>query len=812
MATLPQPDVLVEQVFEAPTPTLIPPSLPVVVIGVNNQIEFRQTAGAYDGTSAAFTYPNLISGAAVDTATVEAHLFTSLGVFKLLPADLTITTSDVTVGANAQVDREVVATRSSGKTAAPTVTAPPHPTDGVTSGLTLTSAGSTFVVDGILPGMTLHIIEGTDAGSFIVDSVTSDTVLVVKATPWTGFTAFTGDTGHTFFIPVDLAVFEDLTIDFFKAGVAPQQDLTILSGGDLSRPAMKVEKILSATQIAINAIIVKGTDTGETTVSTNTFDDSGEDFTANGTKIGDLLVIEEGADISVRTITAIPLATQLTVDGSAFSATATTLDYRIVATLAAASNVQYKIDETNFELTGSVLLSYTALRTDNIGKLVQLQTLTDINGKLGAAVPENPLAFAASMANLNTDTTLFATAVAADTVADFTLASEFLENEDVYALNILTQDPTVAQIFSAHVTQQSDIDSKHERIVFINRALFVQSTKTDEDPADTGALITNNTSPTLDEFDDSTADFVTDGIIQGDEIEFTHTTAGVDVSETTRVFSVTDLDTLVLVDGLTAGFITAWNTAAGLGDAAYTIKSATLDKFEQADNIADFSESFANRRVYNIWPDLVEITFTDETKETTFQTAAEIADPALLGGGDITAVLPGYFLGSMIAGMVPGNDPEQPFTNFNIIGAIGLRNSNRYFSDTQLDTVATGGTYIVVQDAVDGPVSSRHQLSTNVLTIETRELSITKVVDFTAKFLRGALRPYIGKFNITDIYLEQLRTVVDGVLKDLIAQGVLIDGTIVSLEQSVDQPDTVLIEIDLQVPFPANFIRITLLV
>lgn len=812
MTTLPQPDVLVEQVFVEPTPTLIPPSLPVVVIGVNNQIEFRQSAGAYDGTSTAFTYPNLISGAGVDVATVEVHLFTSLGVFKLLDGDLTITTSDVTVGDNARVDREVVASRPSGRTVAPTITAPPHPTDGVTSGTTtFTSAGSTFIVDGILPGMTLRIIDGTDLGTFEVASVTSDTVLEVKLTPWTGFTGFSGDTGHTFFIPVDLAVFEDLTIDFFNAGVAPQQDLTILSGVDSSRPAMKVEKILSATQIAINSDIVESA-AGETTMSTNDFDDATADFFNDGTKVGDILVIEEGADLGVRTITAIPLATQLTVDGSAFGATASTLDYRISATLAAASNVQYKIDEVNFELTGTALVSYTARRTDNVGKLVQLQNLSDISSKLGAAVPENPLAFAASQANLNTDTTLFATAVAADTVADFTLASEFLENEDVYALNILTQDPTVAQIFSAHVTQQSDVDQKHERIVFINRALFIQETKTDEDPADTSALITNNTSPTLDEFDDSTADFVTDGIIQGDEITLTHTTAGVDTSETTRVFSVTDLDTLVLVDGLTASFITAWNTAAGLGNAAYTIKSGALDKFEQADNIADFSESFANRRVYNIWPDLVEITFTDTTKVTTFLTDAEIADPTLLGGGDITSVLPGYFLGSMIAGMVPGNDPEQPFTNFNIIGAIGLRNSNRYFSDTQLDTIATGGTYIVVQDSVDGPVFSRHQLSTNVLTIETRELSITKVVDFTAKFLRAALRPYIGKFNITTIYLEQLRTVVDGVLKELISQAVLIDGGIVTLEQSESAPDTVLLEIDIQVPFPANFIRITLLV
>jgi hypothetical protein len=378
----------------------------------------------------------------------------------------------------------------------------------------------------------------------------------------------------------------------------------------------------------------------------------------------------------------------------------------------------------------------------------------------------------------------------------------------------LSQDPAVHQVYAAHVTQQSDIDSKHERIAFVNRELFVQETRTEEDPADTGALITDETSPTLDTFADSTADFVTDGIIQGDEIEFSYDdgAGGAVTTESTRVFSRDSATDLTLVDGLTAPFIIAWNTAAGLGDASYNIKSAALDKFEQADFIADYSSSFANRRFHNVWPDLVEVTYTDDTEATTFLTDEEIADSSLLTTGDVTSVEPAYFLGSMVGGMVPGNVPEQPFTNFNIIGASGLRNSNRYFTNTQLDIIATGGTYIVIQDAVDGPVFSRHQLSTDVSQIEKRELSITKVVDFTAKFFRNSLRPYIGKFNITAIYLEQLRAVADGILTKLIEDSTLIDGEIVSLVQSETQPDTVLLEVDIDVPFPANTIRVTLLI
>jgi hypothetical protein len=815
--TLPQPDVLVEQLFEEPEITLIPPALPVVIIGVNKQIEFRQSGGAYDGTSTAFLYPNLISGSVVDQTSVKVHLVSTLGVFELLPADLTITASDVTVGADAEVSKKVVDQSKTGQTSSTTtVTAPPLVTDGVTTVSTgeFSSILGTFVADGVVPGMTLKLVDGTDAGEYEVESVTSETALVVKLKPWEGFTGFAGATLVVYLIPQDSTVFTDASVDFFKSGVVPNETLISLETGtdkttsSVSRQ-LQVDKILSATTLQLNAQIINSA-TGDISGVVAIMTDPSVDFVALGAKIGDKLIIEAGVNEGVHSIIGVT-ASDLTVSAD-FTGLQLLVEYHVSAVLAGETSLQYSAIRTTFEETGTILVTYDAVRNDNIGKLVQMQTTTDIQTKLGPAIPENPLAFGAFLAGLNTDTTLFATAVAADTVTDFTTAAEFLETEEVYAIIPLTQDAATAQIFSAHVTQQSDVDSKHERIVFINRELFVQTTRMDEDPADTGALLTDETSPTLDTFADTSVNFTIDGVIQGDVIEFTHTTGGVDTTESTRVFSRDSDTALTLIDGLTGTFITDWNTAAGSGDAQYSIKSAALDKFEQADFIADFSASFANRRVHNVWPDLVEITFGDSTQTTTFLTQDELAGIDAPLTGNFTEVHPGYFLGSMIGGMIPGNTPEQPFTNFNIVGAVGLRNSNRYFTGTQLDTIATGGTYIVVQDVVDGPAFSRHQLSTDVSQIEKQELSITKTVDFVSKFFRINLRPYIGKFNITQIYLEQVRAVADGILTRLVEDGTLIDGNIVKLEQSTTQSDTVLLEVDILVPFPANFIRVTLLI
>jgi len=145
-------------------------------------------------------------------------------------------------------------------------------------------------------------------------------------------------------------------------------------------------------------------------------------------------------------------------------------------------------------------------------------------------------------------------------------------------------------------------------------------------------------------------------------------------------------------------------------------------------------------------------------------------------------------------------------------GIVGLRKSNSYFSPFQLDTIATGGVYIIVQDVATAPAYSRHQLSTDVSLIEKRELSITKDVDYIAKLVRNQLRPYIGRYNITKVFLEMLASITDGILKLVVEDGQLIDGQIVELLQDKDQPDTVRITIDIDVPYPANYIRVTLLI
>jgi hypothetical protein len=157
--------------------------------------------------------------------------------------------------------------------------------------------------------------------------------------------------------------------------------------------------------------------------------------------------------------------------------------------------------------------------------------------------------------------------------------------------------------------------------------------------------------------------------------------------------------------------------------------------------------------------------------------------------------------------------PQQPFTNVPVPGIKFLLHSNKYFNPDELNTIAEGGNNILVQQTPRSLVYSRHQLMTDMTSLLTREFSIVKLVDYAAKSMRSGLRPYIGNHNITTEFLTQLRGITEAIIRSLINSGVLLQGTSLdSLYQDPDQPDSVIVECSLSVPYPCNKIHVILYV
>lgn len=459
-------------------------------------------------------------------------------------------------------------------------------------------------------------------------------------------------------------------------------------------------------------------------------------------------------------------------------------------------------------------ISYKAVRQDvsALAKnpaLLRFTNTTDLGSQLSPVNAENPLALGIYFALLNAPQTQV-TGLGVDaatpaapygTVEAFTRAASFLEAYEVYAIAPLTHDASVAQVFNTHVSVMSDPANKGERICLFNPAQptskpdtlvasGVDGNSLSSNVFDTG--VANLGSLLLAAGLDPTGSFlVADGLFldTGDGKKYSvESISGSILTIKTSGFLPGDND-----DGYYS--VTAVPTlfqapfAVRIRGASLTLTDGSVDKESLAVSYAAIASGFRNRRFWQVIPDLCAAT---------------------LGG--LEQILEGFYMGAAIAGLIGKQPPQQSFTNFPMTGFTRVIGSNGYLTERQLNICAGGGNYVVVQDEPGAPLISRMALTTDVTSIETRTDSITKVVDFTAKFMRRGLKNFIGRFNITQGFLDTLGHVIQGLLGFLAESGVLIGSHLNNIVQDENAPDTVLVDITLDVPFPCNYIRLTLVI
>jgi len=466
--------------------------------------------------------------------------------------------------------------------------------------------------------------------------------------------------------------------------------------------------------------------------------------------------------------------------------------------------------------TGSLVIAYDALRLDvspaaTTPGLLNLDDTDDLEDALSPINADNPLALmlyfmlinapGVTVTGIGLDET--STANPDGTPAAYTKALSFLESEEVYALAPASQDPVVHQLFMTHVDAQSDPDAKGERIVFINPEMPGEGlpelalSGTDGD----STAVTN-------EFDTKIASIAADVLAAGvDPVGTIPVTEGLylDISSDSKKYNISAISgTKVTIRVSFApgenddSFYSTSNLSSSLISETFSInvRGSDLVTSDGDPDYSSISEAYQglgavydNRRVIMVAPELVGATIDSVEQQ-----------------------IPGYYLCAAIAGMVGQQPPQQGFTNFPISGFTRPFGSNDVFTQSQMNVGAAGGTYWVIQEVAGGPLTCRHQLTTDLTSIESRELSITKVVDFAAKFMRAGLRNFIGKFNITQPFLDTLSTVVQGQLLFLTESGVLVGGDLNNIIQDSTAPDTVLIDVTLDVPYPCNYIRLTLVI
>lgn len=469
--------------------------------------------------------------------------------------------------------------------------------------------------------------------------------------------------------------------------------------------------------------------------------------------------------------------------------------------------------------SASVYLSFRAIRLDVTASaknpsLLTVSSTTELEGILPVSA-DNPLGLGMYLALLNAPgvslNCIGVDAVSADspygTVEAFTRAAEFLEAYEVYAIAPLTNDPLVGQVFSAHVTAMSEPEQKGERIVVFNHAQPTQKLDTLVASGTNG----NSVGATGVQFDTGIPNLT--GLVQNSGVNPVGTIpadAGLflDIGADAKRYNIASISGSIVV--IRISFSAGENddgyyATTDLNDSplpsslinqpyAVRVRGASLtradglpDKQGMAETYQALGFSIANRRFINM-----------------------VADKVAVSVGGIDQLVEGFYGAAVRVGQIAGLPPQQSFTNYPMVGLKSVSGTNKYFSEKQLKIIGAGGNDILVQDTPNGAVYSRHALTTDMTSIETRTDIITRCIDYTAKFVRTGVRSYIGRMNITQGFIDTLSNVFQGLFEYLVGVKVLAGGSLANIIQDEDQPDAVIADCTLEPPYPCNYIRVHL--
>jgi hypothetical protein len=435
-----------------------------------------------------------------------------------------------------------------------------------------------------------------------------------------------------------------------------------------------------------------------------------------------------------------------------------------------------------------VYMSYRALRLEKSADLAPYTKIADLQADFGLdqIVPENPVVFAAFLALNNSPTETNILALGQDYLTDeliaYGKAFDVLGMTDIYAISVMTHNSSVHTALKAHCNGFSEPTSKRERVGIVNRRLVTSAVVVDA-VTSVGSGVLSASVNGVATATSASSHFITDGVVPGHFFKLTSPTGAAGRYKVVAVPSQTQIQFEASI-------------SAPAGSVTFQIEK-DFTKNEQATTLAAYANSLGSRRLAMTWPDVVRI-----------PVGAAVRD------------LPGYFLNCAVGALTTGLPTQQGFTNLSVAVYQGVRHSTKYFDRDQLNLLAAGGVMIFVQDTLDvTALYIRHQLTTDTSAIKFQEYSVTKNVDFIAKFIRTNHLAFIGQYNITDATLDELKANATGIIKYLSEQtkrpkigGVIKGGRLETIKQDTVNIDTVIERWVLDIPIPLNNLDITIVV
>jgi hypothetical protein len=423
---------------------------------------------------------------------------------------------------------------------------------------------------------------------------------------------------------------------------------------------------------------------------------------------------------------------------------------------------------------GRILVTYKATRVDYKDRLISVSSSVVLENDWGTGNPDapiqedNPLLFGLKQALLGSASRIVYGINADEDYEGHVAALEILKrNKTVYFLVPMTQENWAHGLYNAHVEEMSSPDRKAERTAITSWNFELQPT-----------LLTSTegtvTAPNLIRLDDNDVDFIYEGIVSGDFI----------VIGSTEYEITTVSDHHVIVgDPMVAGV-----------HIVYSVKSHVMSDDELAGYIREQSKSVTSRRQVRLFPDVYEQVVSGNTPK----------------------YVNNYFCAAYLAGFHSALPPSDSLSHEYVSFITDLKHSSNYFSETQLDTIASGGNTIIKQENPNSPAYIRRELTTDTSLLQTAEFSVTLQADMLAKALRLKLTPELGRKNKISQgdyqrVLFKLNIVATSVCNYLSSPQLKFigPGTVVKwVRLDPERPDTALICVSLDAYYPLNNIDV----
>lgn len=440
-------------------------------------------------------------------------------------------------------------------------------------------------------------------------------------------------------------------------------------------------------------------------------------------------------------------------------------------------------------VSGDMYVGYRALNQDWTRAIQTIDDVADVGDYFTDVSPENPLGFGVvqALANANGTAVRFI-GVATNDLAGYTSAvQKAIEREDVYGFVPLTYDQTIIDLVVSHVSTMSSAAKGRWRKTWASQALPTTKVIVQGSPTPllgTFSQYAGDAAGTYRLLEMTGAKFIDNGVLAGDEVRYSYGVDGFgdETYDTDVVDQVISNTQLLVLTG----------PSAAVSVASKTEIWRDLDTDAQVTELIA-GNTYGDRRVNNVLGGLPDM-----------NGYSNVAD---------------YFLACAYAGLRSGVRPHQGLTNVEVANVDAIDYLVETLNGDQLDELANAGFWLTSQDPDTGTVFCRKQLTTDLTDLNSSEDSVTTNVDSMSYYFKRLLAPFIGKTNnvkTTRSLIEaQIKTAIE-YLKNGVSTptlgGQLVGATILDIRQHATQADRLVIELELELPYPLNNIDLYLII